>query len=684
MNALVTATSGRINRAWLAMIAHLREENSEAQIVSRILAGRADVLSGTDLAGKALAVAFTAAYVNAGQTAARWLDSEIHKRAIAKKIPVFDPTDPPAAHWAAQNRLDLIREIDDETRMMVRDVLMEGARLGTNPLEMAREIRESIGLTTYQQGIVDNYRRELMRGDYTAALHRELTSGHSDRAVAAALRANRPMTQAQIDTAVERYRQGWIDYRARTIARTEGLRVAHQGSDEMIRQAVERGDIDAEQVQRTWIHQFGGARATRGRSRSSGGKGGPRPFHVVMNNQVRGFGEKFVSGLGAELRFPCDPQASAEETANCHCVVTTRILPSTAQPSQSGTPGGGQTGGAAEDVGDEMLMDEAAAEDEAAAFDEEQQAAETADLEQEFADESPVDDVTAEPSTTLDLADLEDVPPEPPLEDVGGFLPRSPGVTELTPPTSRAQQLQQAQQRLAARRAALDNARAELVRLDEEHTAAQREVEGFRIGVTSEIAGETELDETSWLAEQQAALERAQAAADASAAAEVDDAESAGSMRIGVSSEIAGEPSVEAAPRDVAVPSDKPAPLGYESVEYNGELYYRHQIDGRAYTPEQYALTQRSTGDSYAIELSGPNPRIAGYETIEIKTPTMSRGQLRYRSKASGHAYTPEAIASGEAAAQEEFLAHPPEQRKPGLLSRIWSKLTEIKPLRGH
>src|SRR5262249_2313931 len=152
------------------------------------------------------------------------------------------------------------------------------------------------------------------------------------------------LTQAQIDTAVERYRDNFIAYRAENIARTEGLRVAHQASEELYRQAVENGDLDAQQIRRTWNH-------------SPGRKGAKyeRAFHKVMQGQTVGYGEVFVSGLGNELRSPADPEADPEETCKCACCVSTRIDPAATGGGDASAQLGDDTADAAarDDAGDE-------------------------------------------------------------------------------------------------------------------------------------------------------------------------------------------------------------------------------------------------------------------------------------------------------------------------------------------
>lgn len=312
MDALVSSTAGQIARAWLQMVAHLREENSVAAVASRLHTDTPVV--GLLVAAAAFAGGQHAAYVRAGQVEARQLGDHFDAVQVRKKLPVFDAAAPSALAWAERNRLEKIREITTEQRALIHGTLVRGARAGTNPRAVAVELRDSIGLTTYQEQIVDNYRRQLESGQLAAARARELVDGRSDATIAAAIRANRPIPPERIDAMVEAYRRGVLRMRAETIARTEGLRVAHQASEELFAQAIERGDIRADQLVGTWHH-----------SPRRADKRHERTFHRAMHGQTRAWGEPFESGLGARLRFPGDPMAPVRETANCACVVTWRI-----------------------------------------------------------------------------------------------------------------------------------------------------------------------------------------------------------------------------------------------------------------------------------------------------------------------------------------------------------------------
>lgn len=310
MDRMLTATGARLRRAWIGMVAHLREINPVSDLQLRMYSG--DPVAGLEDAAGRFANEAHNAYINAGQTAAKWLNDGLNR--VEKKLLTFDPADDDSAIWAAENKLDLIREITVEQRMLIRDALMSGEFDG--PRAAAQELRDIIGLTKHQWQIVENYRRSLEGGDLADALERELSSGVSDRVIRAAMQRQVRLTQAQIDTAVSRYTDNLIQFRAEVIAQTEGSRIAHQGVDALYRQAIKRGDVQAAQLEGTWNH-----------SPTAKDKTHERAFHVTMHGQTRPYGEPFLSGLGNELMFPGDPNSPARETVNCRCVRTMRLLP---------------------------------------------------------------------------------------------------------------------------------------------------------------------------------------------------------------------------------------------------------------------------------------------------------------------------------------------------------------------
>lgn len=299
-------TAAAIRRAWLGALAQLRAANPVEAIAIRLHA--ADPVLGLDTALTGFAHAERTSFAGVAAAAARDAGRQLER--VTKKLLVFDPDEPEVMSWAERNRLDLIQGIGFEQRSLIRYALSVASETGESPRDTAEQIRDAIGLTPDQEQWVRNYRAQLERGQYAAALNRELSSGHSDRAIQAARRNGLDLSPRQIDTAVDRYRDNLVSYRAEVIARTESLRIVHQGVDAAYRQGIRRGDLAADQLECAWV-------ATRDRR--------TRDTHKEMHGQIRGWGEPFMSPSGAQLLYPGDPDAPVEETANCRCTRTVRI-----------------------------------------------------------------------------------------------------------------------------------------------------------------------------------------------------------------------------------------------------------------------------------------------------------------------------------------------------------------------
>lgn len=234
-------------------------------------------------------------------------------RAVRPAIAIsFDPSYPRAAEIMRTNRLEFVREFTQRQRAATRAALAESLMSGAGPAQTARAFRNSIGLTEFQERAVENYRAALERQDYAAALDRGLRDRRSDRLLERLqdeellMEDREPLGGARIDRMVETYRNRYLQYRAETIARTEGQRAVSLARQEALEQAVEQLDIPRESVVRVW-------RATQDAR--------TRDTHAEMDGQERGLEEPFESPSGALLMYPGDPDASIEEVANCRCVL---------------------------------------------------------------------------------------------------------------------------------------------------------------------------------------------------------------------------------------------------------------------------------------------------------------------------------------------------------------------------
>ena len=201
--------------------------------------------------------------------------------------------------------------MSDEQRQVARQILADGQVRGLNPRSVARDLRDSIGLNAQQEQWVRSYRRALESGDFSNALGRQLSSGHSDRTIRRVSQADGQLTEQQIDRAVERYRRNQLTARAEAVARTESAKAVHQGLHESFTQAIERGDIESDQLLREWI---AGPRTRYAREQ-----------HQEMDGQQRKINEPFVAPDGTLLMFP--GSGPPRHSINCRCTVGTTLLP---------------------------------------------------------------------------------------------------------------------------------------------------------------------------------------------------------------------------------------------------------------------------------------------------------------------------------------------------------------------
>lgn len=136
----------------------------------------------------------------------------------------FDRSRPEAAEWARKEGATLITNITEDQRAVIKSFVGNSLDEGVAPREVARGLRNVVGLTEQQQGwVTRHYDRQLSQG------------------IANGLTPTRAQTLAQRST--DRYHSQVFRYRTETIARTEILRASNEGRREAWRQGVEQGYI---------------------------------------------------------------------------------------------------------------------------------------------------------------------------------------------------------------------------------------------------------------------------------------------------------------------------------------------------------------------------------------------------------------------------------------------------------
>lgn len=139
--------------------------------------------------------------------------------------PAFSLVDERPSRWVAEYGGKLIVQISEQTRGGIRESLQTMMDQGYSAQRAAQAIRPQIGLFDRWSKAVENYRLEMA------------ASG---------------MSAAQLDADVARYATQLRQARALMIARTESASAANQGAREALRQAVDGGFVQSEQIRRTW------------------------------------------------------------------------------------------------------------------------------------------------------------------------------------------------------------------------------------------------------------------------------------------------------------------------------------------------------------------------------------------------------------------------------------------------
>jgi len=210
----------------------------------------------------------------------------------------FEMTDPRAIAWAQRRAGQLIVEITDQQRGLVRNMITEALRDGITVDATAARIKQVVGLhDRYAQAVMNSRQRT----------YESLIKAGLSPAVAA----------SRADALADSYRQRLLQSRATTIARTEILAASNQGRYLAWQEGVNEGLIDPDSV-KEW-------RTAPGMSRY-----GPPCVHCLPYNGIRAkWDQPFSNGA---MMPPLHP--------NCRC--TAVILPPDKGITDNGELGKGE------------------------------------------------------------------------------------------------------------------------------------------------------------------------------------------------------------------------------------------------------------------------------------------------------------------------------------------------------
>jgi len=176
------------------------------------------------------------------------------QKASARDLWPANLSNPSAVDYLTLELPTLISEISVEQQRIVQNILLKGITQGRDAAQIAREIRDSVGLTEQQSQWVSNFREQLESGEdgnFTPVDERRLSAVDSDAAQAEF--DAETTDQATVDGLVNKYTSSLVNYRALTIAVSEIHAASIQGQDDIWKQAVEQGYLNPDITRRHWL-----------------------------------------------------------------------------------------------------------------------------------------------------------------------------------------------------------------------------------------------------------------------------------------------------------------------------------------------------------------------------------------------------------------------------------------------
>lgn len=325
---LLATYEERVRDAFLASIADIRDDITLREVVERLERGDINgAIQSMHLEAEAFARLereIVEAYNSGGSETVANLPrvADPQGNRVVFRFGVRNLT---AENWLREHSSGLVTRIVDDQRIAIRTALSEGLAQGRHPRSVALDVvgrinRASnrrqggiIGLTSPQERYVATARADLLSGDPERLRH-YLGLGRRDRrfdrTVMKALREERALDAGTVDRIIGRYSDRLLELRGEMLARTETMTALGKARDDAIRQQIDAGKIDAQDVTKIW---------------RSASDARVRHTHQALNGQSVAMDGFFHSPSGAMLSHPGDPNAPASETIGCRCFMEYRI-----------------------------------------------------------------------------------------------------------------------------------------------------------------------------------------------------------------------------------------------------------------------------------------------------------------------------------------------------------------------
>lgn len=327
INLLVEAWEPAIRAAFMDAVNSIRSAISIKQLVERLergdVGGAVEVLRIEHEAFGGLDTAIADAF-NAGGLAAvedmRLRDPEgrrVHFR--------WNVRDPESEAWLRWHGAGLVTSLTDEQRDNARTILSVGLARGDNPTRTALDMvgrvsrvtgtRQGgvLGLSAPHLAVTERARSSLISGDVEGMRH-YMTLTRRDRRFDASIRraieTGKGITRGDVDRVIGRLSDSYLKLRADTIALHETFNALAESRNAAFRQAIAKGDVQADLVTKTWRHTAAEH---------------PRMQHVAMAGQTVRFDQPFIAPDGTPIMYPHAEGVPVSHTLGCRCRAEYRI-----------------------------------------------------------------------------------------------------------------------------------------------------------------------------------------------------------------------------------------------------------------------------------------------------------------------------------------------------------------------
>jgi SPP1 gp7 family putative phage head morphogenesis protein len=287
VNARVARLSPAVRAAYLRAVKILRQELPVEFLIDAVKAGAFFDLVPPELLDRAFAQLSAELQRTTGR-AFDWLTNDL-PRTPARATVVFNTLDP-AVRTALQKLDDMIlKDAKKGVRETVLQHVMAGVEAGKNPVDIARGVRDVVGLAPNQAVWVRNFRAALEGREGRSYRTYTRRDKRFDTTIARLRKQGKDLTPTQVDKMVAAYEKRLIALHAETISRTATLNAYRTAQWSNIQTAISNGAID-EYVTKVW--------RTVGDSRV-------RDDHRVMEGERRPMDDTFSNGLLYPSEWNC-------------------------------------------------------------------------------------------------------------------------------------------------------------------------------------------------------------------------------------------------------------------------------------------------------------------------------------------------------------------------------------------